>query len=298
MGQGFVIAPFFNPTSHLLTIPCDFLPADTDIRPAECSLPSSSAKEEYIREIETIKDALKGRRGKTVAARAILIKHVIDINDTFQTLCDDYPDAFVFAFSTTETGTWIGVSPELLVDKHGQDISTMALAGTRKVSFTEDYRQWDEKNIDEQRMVVEFIVDCLKDDCIEITPHKSFTKQAGGIEHICTKITATLEESGISEFEKLLSRLSPTPALCGSDRRQSLLLIQDCESFNREMYGGFCGPCDDDGDCSLFVILRCAKCNPTEVCVYAGGGITALSNAEDEWSETEMKSKTIINKLK
>ena len=39
-----------------------------------------------------------------------------------------------------------------------------------------------------------------------------------------------------------------------------------------------------------YVNLRCAQLAPDAWCVYAGGGITPQSHADDEWHETEAKS--------
>ena len=64
------------------------------------------------------------------------------------------------------------------------------------------------------------------------------------------------------------------------------------------MYGGFCGPNNINVNIAFYVILRVAKCNPEAVCVYSGGGILSNSDPETEWVETQLKSTTIINKLK
>ncbi len=305
LGQGFAVAPFFNPETSLLTIPFDFIPESKGIKAINSSLPLSTPISDYHSEIKAIKDNLDGKRGKTVAARVIKLDISIDVNATFDSLCQAYPDTFVFAFSTSETGTWIGASPELLLRKDGEFLSTMALAGTRPCSDTEE--KWDEKNNDEQAMVTEFIIDCLIRHCGTVTVGKTFTKKAGPIEHICTPISAFLpptdladeyEESYSNRLRQLLTELSPTPALCGSDRIQSMDLIRRYEKFPREMYGGFCGPNDIKDTTAFFVNLRSAKVSKDAIAIFVGGGITPLSIPEDEWIETELKSKTIINKLK
>ncbi len=305
LGNGFVVAPFLNPNNFLLTIPFDFIPESKDIKAINSYLPLSTSKSDYHREIKAIKDHLDGKRGKTVAARVIRLDISIDINATFDSLCQSYTDAFVFAFSTSETGTWIGASPELLLRKDGEFLSTMALAGTRPWSEKEE--KWDVKNYDEQAMVTEFIIDSLIRHSSTVTTGKTFTKKAGPIEHICTPIYAYMPQSDLAdEYEEsysnrlrlILTELSPTPALCGSDRSASLELIRKYEKFQREMYGGFCGPFELNHTTSFYVILRAAKCTDRCLSAFVGGGITPLSNPEDEWMETELKSKTILNKLK
>ncbi len=304
LGKGFVVAPFLNPGTNLFTISFDFIPELKDIQAVESSLPSTTPQSDYFCEINAIKDNLGGKRGKTVAARVIRVDETVSINATFTSLCCAYPEAFVFAFSTSETGTWIGASPELLLRKDGDFLSTVALAGTRP--YIKEDKKWDEKNTDEQAMVTEFIMNSLAKHCSTVSTGKTFSKKAGSIEHICTPISAFMsptdladeyEESYANRLRKLLIELSPTPALCGSDRKQSLELIEKYENFPRELYGGFCGPDDIYGVTAFFVNLRSAKVSENAVAVYVGGGITPLSNPEKEWNETELKSKTIINNL-
>ena len=298
LGQGFAVAPFFNPADGLFTIPCDFIPSPDDIDFSASRIPFSTDPKDYFREIEAIKSELDGKRGKTVAARVISVGKRIDINATFSALCDEYQDAFVFAFSSDVTGTWIGASPELLLRVADNEAFSVALAGTRPASPDGCDPEWDLKNSDEQKMVEEFIRKRLQEKCTEVVAGNTFTKKAGAIEHICTPISARLKQTDHSSLSDLLSALSPTPALCGSDRDSSLRIIKEYEPFDRELYGGFCGPNGIGGVTAFFVILRAAKCNPSGAAVFVGGGITPLSVAADEWNETEMKSKTIINKLK
>ncbi len=295
--NGFVISPFSNPQAGMLTIPNDFKPDESDLTPEKSILTPSTTKEEYLLEVSSIIGNLDGRQGKTVAARAFRINQAVDIISTFNALCAAYDDAFVFAFSSSETGTWLGASPELLLKVDGVKISTMALAGTRGAFSTDN---WDDKNIEEQQLVTDFIKKCLDESCCNVKISPTFTKRAGAVEHLCTPINAELLRHGTdinTEVSDLLAVLSPTPAVCGSDREESLRLISELEKFPREMYGGFCGPNHINGQSAFYVILRCAKCTPDAVCIYSGGGILATSDPVSEWTETELKSKTIINKL-
>lgn len=279
----------------MLTIPDDFIPDDSELIPINSATSPSTPKEDYLNEVSAIIRVLDGKSGKTVAARTIRIDRHIDIPATFDALCASYPDAFVFAFSTSETGTWIGASPELLLNVVGNKISTMALAGTRPAFSNEE---WDEKNIEEQQLVTDFIGNNLEKNCKNVVISPTITKTAGAVEHLCTPITAELSSEENAVIKDILTDLSPTPAVCGSDRKASKKLIAKLEKFPREMYGGFCGSNGIDGKSAFYVILRCAKCSLDAVCVYAGGGILASSDPESEWKETELKSTTIINKLK
>lgn len=293
LAEGFAVAPFLNPEAGLMTIPDEYPLLEEYVVPRECSLPEATTREEHRREVKMIVESLHGDTGKTVASRAIRVAGRIRLADTFQNLCEAYPKAFVFMFSTPATGTWIGASPELLLRMDGDRIHTMSLAGTRPAG---QGGEWDIKNREEQQMVTDYIRDTLTSRCGSAECGKPYTREAGTVEHICTDITAPLP--GTALLKDILCELSPTPALCGSDRTESMRIIKKGERHDREMYGGFCGPCGLDGETAMFVNLRSAKCSPDAICVYAGGGITRLSDPDSEWHETEIKSQTIINKLK
>lgn len=299
-GNGFVVAPFREPSMGIKTIPFDFIPEESVFYPINSKIADSTPKEDYLHEVKTIIETLGDKRGKVVASRAIRIETKIDLNETFKELCISYPDAFVFMFSTTKTGTWIGASPELLMKKSGDSYMTMALAGTRIADSGTD---WDKKNIEEQEMVGSFIMSCMSRHFVVVSCTCPMTRRAGNIEHLCTEIRGrswVLKPGQTEELfvMDLLCELSPTPALCGSDRDLSFGLIKNLEKFDREMYGGFCGPNNINDTTAFYVNLRSAKCTPDAICVFAGGGITPLSHPEAEWQETEIKSKTIITKLK
>ena len=284
---GFVIGQF-DPTQHFITIPYKGTGSRTYSGETYSFPHNSTSFQEYQREIENIISELSAyKESKTVAARVFIEKERIDPGATFFELHNRYPEAYIFCFSTPATGCWIGASPELLLKAKGDSLRTMALAGTRIINSNS---VWDDKNIEEQRLVRQYISDIFDAHSLNPRQLESFTKKAGNIEHICTPFESDLCNDA-NELESLLHDLSPTPALCGSPRELSLKLISENESFQRGCYGGFCGPFHNPGDFTFNVVIRCASFTENEYCIYAGGGITVLSDLLQEWEETEMKSR-------
>lgn len=291
--EGFAFSPFKTEKDTIFTIPAG--------RAADCRddlsvvpgvLPSSTTREEYTAEIKSIQDALTDELDKTVAARVFTLDEKISPDKLFSTLCIAYPDAFIFAFSTDETGTWIGATPELLLRKEKDSVTTMALAGTRKAG-TEG--EWDEKNIREQATVTKTVYDTLRRSCLYLIKDKTETRRAGDVEHLCTPMRGIIETRDDNVLT--LAALAPTPAVCGRDREKSMRLISDNERFDRGIYGGFCGPVKSNGDFDLYVAIRSAKLTPDGISLFAGGGITKASDPDSEWEETEQKLKTITKHL-
>jgi isochorismate synthase len=254
------------------------------------SVPLSTNNEEYIQRIENIISQIKkDDLGKVVMSRVLTIKRYKSLSTLFNTLCDNYPKAFVYCFHTIETGTWIGATPEVLIKIKDNKGESMALAGTRPVDSIGD---WDNKNINEQQMVTDFIRDILIKEKIEPKIGETSTLKAGPVEHIHTPIQFSL--SSQTNIEHLISELSPTPAVSGLPRERALELIQDTELHKRGCYGGFCGIFSHENETQLFVNLRCMQIFKNWITLYVGGGITAESNPKDEWAETEIKSKTLL----
>lgn len=245
-------------------------------------------KAEYFNYIEDIKTSLGGSISKkVVASRRVSVSHKGDINKLLNNLCEQYPDAFIFFIRTKEFGTWIGASPELLLEKKEDRLLSMSLAGTRKSSCE---GAWDLKNVEEQEIVTNYILNTFKTFNLKATASEPLTLKAGNISHIMTLIEAEFK-SGL-ELKSLLQRLSPTPALSGFPKDEAMGIISSHEG-SRSLYGGFMGPVFPNGDFRFNVILRCAFLKPGQATLFAGGGITCLSDPEAEWIETEKKLDTL-----
>lgn len=218
-----------------------------------------------------------------------------------------YPTAFVYLFYTPASGWWMGASPELLLRGRAGNYQTMALAGTRPFNPQTHQLPWPEKEQLEQKFVTDYILEKLH--AVGITdPDCSapYTRQAGSVEHICTEIsfssgkvvelpqtlhpkaTNCIANSDTINFE-LLQALHPTPAVCGMPAEVAMDFILKTEKHNREYYTGFLGMLNIKEQTNVYVNLRCMRLFPNGKLLFAGAGITAGSDPEREWNETEMK---------
>ncbi len=299
---GFVIAPFdmsgnvytISDTEETSWSEISNILHTADFGVAEYPFPEvSTSKVEHADEVAGIKNFISGNHDKKVIASRIILKNdSIDIKRSFLNLERAYPQAFVFLFFSPETGGWIGASPELLLESNNSELSTYALAGTRPAGTD---AAWDEKNLKEQRIVCNYIVDVFKSNGLTPICSGIETKEAGNVEHLLNKISASRQST--TDVDKLLINLSPTPALSGYPKEEAMKLISEIERQPRGFYGGFIGPYDNDEDFTFFVNLRSIRFTDNGYYMQVGGGITALSNPDDEWMETENKSLSILRKL-
>ena len=70
-------------------------------------------------------------------------------------------------------------------------------------------------------------------------------------------------------------------------------LLKKSEGYDRRYYSGFIGWLDPDGRTDLYVNLRCMHIEEEQLTLYAGGGLLASSELNDEWLETEKKLQTM-----
>lgn len=253
------------------------------------------AKEEYLLLIEKAIKAIKDNNlGKVVISRPkeIPIEN-FEAKSAFKILIRKYPDACVYLFGNEKAGTWMGASPETLIKGSGNEISTLSLAGTKRLG-KED--QFGPKEFEEQQLVTDYIREIVEADqsLKNLQIEKREIIQAGNLLHLSTKIMAT--KSSTFNLDSFLKSYHPTPAVGGNPKKEALALIEDLEKHSRSYYSGYFGLKNKDSF-HYFVNLRCMQVFNNSVVLYAGGGITSESDPNEEWQETESKMETLLNVL-
>ncbi|GAB3518758.1 chorismate-binding protein [Emticicia fontis] len=270
----------------------------------------ATTKEDFIEEVEAaVNDIEAGKFKKVVLSRTknINIPNDFEVVAVFDKLCRAYPNAFVSAVSIPGLGiVWMGASPETLVSQDAQGIfRTMALAGTQSAFDAEgnpikpSEALWRQKEIEEHALVSRYIVSCLKKIRVrEFEEEGPKTVIAGNLMHLRMDYIVDTVEINFPEMATvMLDLLHPTSAVCGMPKEPAKQFILANEKYNREFYSGFLGPVNIQQESHIFVNLRTMKLQNGVATLYSGCGITADSNAEKEWIETEMKLQTLGNFL-
>ena len=252
-------------------------------------------KDIYIKQAERVISALRsGKIRKAVLSRVkqSFCDPYKKVPEWFNGLCETYPDAFVFLVSIPGETLWMGATPETFLRCSASCIQTMSLAGTKR---KDDFSEWGEKDREEQRIVTEYIESCFR-NIVGTEPLISGPelRQAGVVSHLCTMFTLNKSLSP-GEISRLINALHPTPAVGGFPLREALKRICEIENRERRYYAGYLGPVYGNGQFDLFVNLRSMELFRDRVELHVGGGLTALSDADSEWNETEIKSRTLLN---
>ena len=248
---------------------------------------------------EGIKAIRENKLEKVVPARTktISIPSNFNLSCTLLSLIDAYPNAFINFFHLPHVGTWIGASPETLIETKGDIFTTMSLAGTQKATGDNPLKSvaWTQKEIEEQALVSRYIVSCFKKIRLrEYEEHGPKTVLAGNLLHLRSDFKINMLETGFPELGSImLGLLHPTSAVCGMPRCEAHDFLQEFEGFDRSFFSGFLGPVNIQGSTSVFVNLRTASLHDNEATLYAGAGVTEDSDPEKEWEETELKCQII-----
>lgn len=263
----------------------------------------STSKQAYISSVQKGINTIESSDLVKVVPTKIKLHELGDgfsLANAFVKLCDKYPSAFVSIVSTKEFGTWLTATPELLinVDEHGV-FETMALAGTQKYDPSIELHEvaWVDKDIEEQAMVSRYIINRFKEIRLREFDEKGpMTINAANLTHLCTTYRVDTKATNFQNLGGvMLNLLHPTSAVCGMPKEPAVKLINEFESHDRKFYTGYLGPINLHNKTSLFVNLRCMELFKSTANLFAGAGVTAISNPEKEWNETELKFNTLLN---
>jgi len=323
--MGFVVSPFMNPEGNeTLFLKADVYAftgstgiwklekGDIAFRQAQSSIKYhlnhrpdteiSEKKNHFINMVETgIKAIEDGDFDKVVSARTYdePLSENFNILDQFDRLEKAYTDAFVSLISIPGRGTWMGATPELLIESSYKHFRTVSVAGTQPYSLDEKLSEaaWNQKEIEEQAMVSRYIIDQFKTIRLrEFEETGPRSVRAGNMIHLKTEYTVDLNDVNFPELGTImLHLLHPTSAVCGMPKFSALRFIIAYEHLNREFYSGFLGPVNLKGLSRLYVNLRCMQILKTRAVLYAGAGITHDSVPDEEWDETLLKCQTLLN---
>jgi isochorismate synthase len=236
-----------------------------------------------------------GSLNKIVPARIKKIKlnDDFDLISSLKSLIESYPNAFINFFHIPDLGTWIGASPEILIQTHGDEFYTMSLAGTQKAQGDNPLKSaaWTQKEIEEQALVSRYIVDCFKKIRLrEYDEQGPKTVLAGNLLHLRSDFKVNMRKTSFPQLGSvMLELLHPTSAVCGMPRKEAFEFLRENEKFDRSLFAGYIGPVNIEGETSIYVNLRTARLMENVAILYAGAGVTEDSIPEKEWEETEMK---------
>ena len=273
-------------------------PAPTGRFEVLSAMPPEHYEQAVARAVELIR---AGTMRKIVLSREVQV-HAPRAHDpaaVFGVLREEFPACFVFCVGRGDS-TLIAASPELLLRREGQRVSTLALAASSRRSADPavdahlgEQLLRDPSYREEHAIVARRIARILRPHSVWVAaaPEPELARIAN-IQHLATPIRAQLA-APIDALE-LAGLMHPTPAVGGEPLAVAEPMIPALEGLDRGWYLGPVGWTDAAGDGEFCVALRCALLSGQVARCYAGGGIVRDSVPEKELAETEVKLAALL----
>ncbi len=246
-----------------------------------------------------------GAMEKVVLARRIdvVANRPFVIPDVLARLAALYPSCMVFHIDG-----FIGASPELLVERRGDALTSHPLAGTvaRSGSAAADEAlvaglMASTKDRWEHQLVIDALSVALGAHCTSLdVPASPEVLGLRNVSHLATRISGTLRPDAAGRTAtalELVAEIQPTPAVGGVPTKDAIAHIQAVEGFDRRGYAGPIGWVDGRGDGVFAVGIRCAQVDGPRAAMYAGVGVVADSDASAELAETQLKLQALLAAL-
>ncbi|RKZ79702.1 MAG: aminodeoxychorismate synthase component I [Gammaproteobacteria bacterium] len=207
------------------------------------------------------------------------------------------------SFFSTPQLTLLSSSPERLLQVQDDHVETKPIKGTRRRTPnnpSQDLALANEllnsiKDRAENLMIVDLLRNDLGKVCIpgSIKVPKPFALESfATVHHLVSTITGTLADN--QDAVSLLRACFPGGSITGAPKLRAMEIIEELEPNRR---GGYCGSMayiGFDGDMDSNILIRTLFYSDNRLRFWAGGGIVADSNADDEYQEIHDKAAALI----
>ena len=231
-------------------------------------------------------------------------KSIIDPLDLFSKLCKTNlaPESF---FIKDKNYSIISCSPENLIDRKGDFISTKPIAGTlkknKKLNKSKALKYF-RKNIKESKEH-NMIVDMERNDLSRIcVPGTVKIKKEKKIEeykdlfHYVTLIAGRLRKN--IKIIDIIKSMMPGGSVIGCPKISTLNLLNNQERENRNIYTGSFGFIKFNGDMRFNIIIRSLLYYKSISEISVASGVVVDSKAKNEFNENFIKAKALLDLFK
>jgi isochorismate synthase len=268
-----------------------------------------SSEDEFLDIVaEAVAAIDRGELTKVVLARQVDVdfERPIDIPALLFRWRAMEPNCSVFSMPTPK-GQFVGASPELLIERHGEQVLSRPLAGTTGLMSDADASEFrsSTKESLEHRLVAEAIGRALTPLCSEVDlPPGPELVRLHNIIHLGTAIHGKLRRQPTPDGDgevptalDLVAALHPTPAVGGVPTDRAVDAIAKLEPDLRGTYAGPVGYVDGNGDGHWVVGIRAATLHGVTARLAAGVGIVSGSEPRAELAETSLKFTAVFDAL-
>jgi len=196
----------------------------------------------------------------------------------------------------------ISVSPERFLQSDQNQIQTKPIKGTvpRGQNPADDLANKkvlmaSEKDQSENLMIVDLLRNDIGRVCMpgSVAVPKLFDIESfPAVHHLVSTVTGQLDPS--YTCEDLLRAAFPGGSITGAPKIRAMEIIDELEQYQREIYCGSITYINGNGDMDSSITIRTLVCKDSQIYCWAGGGIVADSQADDEYQECFDKVSKIL----
>ncbi len=279
---------------------------DSNRRSSALVADASLGRDEYVRAVETAKDAIAaGEAIQVVLARRQSFDlpldpatgRQLDGIGLYRSLRRVNPSPYLF-FVRVPAFEVVGASPELLVQVDGDKLTTHPIAGTRPRGATpaEDQILAEQLQRDpKERAEHVMLVDLGRNDLGRVSRPGTVTvskymdvEKYSHVLHLVSHVEGKLKPD--ADALDALRAVFPAGTLSGAPKVRAMQLIAAAENERRGLYGGAVGYLGYDGNMDTAITIRSAVLREGRAHVHTGAGIVAGSVPAKEFEETEHKA--------
>ncbi|WP_203248989.1 anthranilate synthase component I family protein [Sporosarcina beigongshangi] len=245
----------------------------------------------YIASGDVVQVNLSVRQSKPLAAQPL---------DMYEALRSFNPSPYMASIGAPEFAVVSG-SPELLLKKRGDELSTRPIGGTRPrgVNDEEDAALKAEllsndKETGEHIMLVDLEKEDFERVCAPGTVETDefmVVEKYSHVMHLVSNVRGTAA-SGISNAD-IIKGVFPGGSITGSPKLRTMEIIEELEPTRRGLYTGSIGWFGFNGDLELNIVIRTAYIKDGIAHIQAGAGLVADSVPEAEYIESLNKAKAL-----
>lgn len=259
---------------------------------------SLDSYEEYEKKINIVKKHIyDGDIFQCVFSRRFEGKMKGTLFNAYRALRTINPSPYMYYYKNNDLEI-AGCSPETLVSKDGDEITTFPIAGTRRRGKTleEDLKlemdlRYDEKELAEHNMLVDLgrndIGRVSKFGTVKVVEYQNILRYSH-VMHIASTVKGKVKD-GLKSLD-VLNSILPAGTLSGAPKKRAIEIIDSLEKTKRGIYGGGLGYIDFTDNMNMCIVIRTIIKKGDDIFLQAGGGIVMDSDLHSEFLETENKA--------
>ena len=200
-------------------------------------------------------------------------------------------------------GAVASLSPELFLARHGDDVSSRPIKGTRRrVPESAEAARAELAASRKDRAENVMIVDLVRNDLGRVArfgsvhvPQLAAVEAHPGVWHLVSEIAAR-RRAGTDDAD-LLRASFPPGSVTGAPKIAAVGAIDELESSPREVFTGAIGFASPAAGLELSVVIRTFEISGEQIWLDVGGGIVADSNPEAEAAEAYDKARPLLGAI-